>query len=360
MAIFTSNLRIGGKSLFAALYRRHDASSQTKYHELKQLARSQRRVLAGTPGTLKQRTQSGNKYWVREFIRLDGKKSDEYFGPAKSTSADDVERLAQEVALAKALAAGSSHLRLLAYQRIDRKPAAVLAACYNRALFRAGLVLVGSHAYGALLNELGILAAGYKTQDIDLARGQRLEVTVPPGASLETILADTGLRFVPVPGMPSQKPSGSFKLPGAEALALDLLAAGARTGDIVEVKELGAHAQTIAHLDFLVDGSIEAVCLSPNQVVPVFVPAPERFAVHKLFSSQSRGAADRGKSGKDLAQAAVLAAALEEETPGKLGEAFRALRASGKAAAKRGAAAASKLLDAHPDAKRALERLARR
>jgi len=47
---------------------------------VKQLARSQRRILAGTPGTLKQRTQSGNKYWVREHIRLDGKKSDEYFG----------------------------------------------------------------------------------------------------------------------------------------------------------------------------------------------------------------------------------------------------------------------------------------
>lgn len=344
----------------ALLYRRHDAASQTKYQEVKQLARSQRRVLAGTPGALKQRTQSGNKYWVREHIRLDGKKSDEYFGAVKAVSAAEADRLAQELELAKALAAGSSRLRLLAYQRIDRKPAAVLAACYNRALFQAGLVLVGSHAYGALLNELGILAAGYKTQDIDLARGQRLEVAMLPDASLEAILADTGLRFVPVPGMPSQKPSGSFKLPGAEALAVDLLAPGPRTGDIVRVEELGAHAQTIALLEFLVEEPIDAVCLSPNQVVPVRVPSPERFAVHKLFSSQSRGAADRGKTGKDLAQAAVLAAALEEEMPGKLADAFRALPASGKTAAKRGAAAASKLLERHPDAKHALERLARR
>jgi len=249
---------------------------------------------------------------VREHIRLDGKKSDEYFGPAKSVSAREVERLAHEIGLAKALAAGSSQLRLLAYQRIDRKPAAVLGACYNRSLFRAGLVLVGSHAYGALLNELGILSAGYKTLNIGLVRGERPDVVMPKGASL------------------------------------------------VEVEELGAHAQTIAHLDFLVEEPIEAVCLSPNQVVPVLVPAPERFAVHKLFSSQSRGAADRGKSGKDLAQAAVLAAALEEETPGKLADAFRALQASGKAAAKRGATAAGRLLDAHPHAKRTLERLARR
>lgn len=344
----------------ASLYRRHEASSRTLYQEVGQLARSQARVLAGTPGTLKQRTQSGHRYWVREFIRLDGKKTDEYFGPVKGLRAAEVERLAQEVELAKALAAGSSRLRLLGFQRIDRKPAAVLAACCNRSLFGAGLVLVGSHAYGALLNELGISSAGYTTQDVDLARGARLEIATPHDTSLEEVLADTGLRFVQVPGMPSHKPSGSFKLPGAEALAVDLLAAGARTGEIVEVPELGAHAQAIALLDFLVEAPIEAVCLSPNQVIPVRVPVPERFAVHKLFSSQSRGAAGRGKTGKDLAQAAVLAAALEEETPGKVADALRALPKAGKLAAKRGALAASRLLDAHPDAKRALERLARR
>jgi hypothetical protein len=51
---------------------------------LKQLAGSQQRVLAGTPGTLKQRTQSGKRYWVREYIRVDGGKVDEYLGPESS------------------------------------------------------------------------------------------------------------------------------------------------------------------------------------------------------------------------------------------------------------------------------------
>ena len=58
-------------------YRRHDAASQTKYQDLKALAGSQRRILSGTPGTLKQRTQSGRRYWVREHIRVDGSKVDE-------------------------------------------------------------------------------------------------------------------------------------------------------------------------------------------------------------------------------------------------------------------------------------------
>ncbi|HVL37527.1 MAG TPA: GSU2403 family nucleotidyltransferase fold protein [Burkholderiales bacterium] len=342
------------------LFRRHDAASQARYQDLKQLAHAQRRVLAGTPGTLKQRTQAGNRYWVREHLRVDGKKTDEYIGAVKSVDPAAVERLSEDVELAKALAAGSAQLRLLGHQRLDRQPAAVLAALFNRGLFRAGLTLVGSHAYGALLNELGITAAGYKTHDIDLARGHRLEIALPEQAGFDSMLAESGLRFVPVPGMPSHRPSASFKLPGAGALAVDLLVPGRRTGEIVKVAELGAHAQTVALLDYLVKNPIESVCLSPNQVIPVRVPAPERFLTHKLFASQSRGPTNRDKARKDLVQAATLAAAIEAETPGRIADAYRAMPAAGKAAARRGATAASRLLDAHPHAQRVLARLGAR
>jgi hypothetical protein len=343
-----------------ALYRRHDPAGRARYQELKQLARSQRRILAGAPGTLKQRTQSGNQYWVREHIRADGRKSDEYIGPAATTPAATITRLRAEIELGRALAAGSAALRLHGYQRIDRKPAAVLEVLYNRGLFQAGLALVGSHAYGALLNELGIIAAGYRTQDIDLARARPLAIAHADASSLEALLKETGLGFVPVPGMPSRKPSASFKLPGAETLAVDLLVPGQRTGELVAVKELGAHAQAIPLLDFLIEDALIAAVLSPNQVIPVSVPSPERFALHKLFSSQSRGSHDRDKAGKDLGQAAVLAAAIEEETPGALAATFRAMPRAGKGAVKRASRAASRLLDAHSEAKEVLLKIAGR
>lgn len=326
----------------ATLFRRHDPASQASYQETKQLARSQRRVLAGTPGTLKQRTLSGRKYWVREHIRADGKKDDEYVGAADERT---VARLRDEVELARALAAASARLRLLGFQRIDRKPAAVLEVLFNRGLFAAGLALVGSHAYGALLNELGIVAPGYKTQDIDLARSEPLSLALPGPHGLQDLLEETGLRFVPVPGMPSHKPSASFKLPGAEALAVDLLVPGKKTGAI----------------DFLVDDATDAVVLSPNQVIPVRIPAAERFALHKLFSSQSRTTGDRDKIRKDLQQAAILAAAIEEETPGRMGDAFRRVPADGRPKMKRGALAASRLLeDKHGEARASLLRIAGR
>jgi hypothetical protein len=342
------------------LYKKHDPASHTTYQDIKRLAHSQRRILAGTPGTLKKRTQSGKQYWVREYIRVDGRKTDEYMGAVNTVDEKTIAQLAEEIALAKKLAKGSGNLRLFGFQRIDRKPAAVIEALHNKGLFKAGLTLVGSHAYGSLLNELGVISAGYKTEDIDLARARPLAIALPDGASLETLLKETGLNFVPIPGMPAHRPSASFKLPGAETLAVDLLVPGNKTGEIRAVKELAAHAQAIPLLDFLVAEAMEGIVLSPNQVIPVSIPSPERFLIHKLFSSQSRRRSDRDKVRKDLRQAAVLSAIIEEETPGRIADAFREMPASGKPAARRGSLAASKLLgDTYPEAREVLLKMAR-
>lgn len=274
-------------------FTRHDPAGHARYQELKQLARSQGRVLPGAPGMLKQRSRRGTDYWVREYIRIDGRKDDEHIGTVDKVDPQRLKEMQAQIDLAKALVAGSSKLRLFGYQRVERKTAAVLAALFNHGLFQAGLTLVGSHAYGALLNELGI-AAGYTTQDID----QALAVALPEGMEVRRL-----------------------------------------------VKESGATpAQAIPFLDFLVEDPLDAVILAPNHVVPVKVPAPERFVLHKLYSSQSRRA-DRDKVRKDLRQAAVIAAALEEEAPAALDEALRAMPRAGRAAGKNGARAAANLLN---------------
>jgi hypothetical protein len=291
---------------------------------------------------------------------VDGGKVDEYLGPENSFDDAKLEALRAGIDLARALASGSSKLRLFGYQRIDRKPAAVLEVFFNRGLSQAGLTLVGSHAYGALLNELGVLAPGYKTQDIDVARAAPLAIALPEGVTFQQLLKESGLAFVPVPGMPSHRPSASFKLPGSETLAVDLLVPGHRAGEVVPVRELAAHAQTVPFLDFLIEEPIDSVALSPNQIIPIKLPSPERFLIHKLFSSQSRRT-DRDKVRKDLEQAAILAAVVEEEMPGRLSEAFRWMPSAGKDKVKQGARAAAKKLETlHPEGEEALLKLARR
>src|SRR5438105_3253425 len=145
-----------------------------------------------------------------------------------------------------------------------------------------------------------------------------------PTTGCASTSGSTGVRMTSTsaPWTPWRPPSASYKLPGAETLTVDLLAPGERVGEIVPVQELGTHAQTIPLLDFLVAGAVPSVVLSPNQVVPVKLPTAERFALHKLFSSQRRGS-DRAKGRKDLEQAAVLVTVLEEESPGLLGDAWR-------------------------------------
>lgn len=341
-------------------FSRHDHAATARYQEVKRLAASQRRILAGTPGTLKKRSRGNTDYWVREYIRVDGRKDDEYLGTVGMTEEARRRELSADIELAKALASGSSILRALGYQRVERKTAGVLAALFNRGLFRAGLTLVGSHAYGVLLNETGTFAPAYRTQDIDLARGQPLAIALPAVLDLEHLLRESGLEFRAIPGMPSHAPSASFKLRGAEALAVDLLVPGPRTGAVVEVGELGAHAQTIPLLDFLVAEPMGAVVLSPNQVVPVRVPSPERFVLHKMYASQNRRST-RDKVGKDLEQAAVLAAAVEEETPGRLADAWRAFPAKGRPLVVRAIRPVASLLgEGHAEARMALEALGRR
>ena len=343
-----------------ALFRRHDPSSQVRFQDAAQRARAQARVLSGTPGTLKQRTQSGKRYWVREYIRIDGAKTDEYLGPVAALADARVAELRAGIELARALAAASGALRLAGYQRIDRKPAAVLAVFFNRGLCAAGLTLVGSHAFGVLLNELGVIAPAYRTQDLDIARPQPLALALPADESFGAVLNESGLAFVPVPGLPSSRPSASFKLPGAEALLVDLLVPGREAGKVVAVKELATHGQTVPLLEFLVEAPLESVVLSPNQIVPVRVPAPERFVLHKLYASQMRRA-HPGKGKKDLEQATVIAAALEESLPGRLKDAWKALPLAGRSAARRAAQLAAKTLEGkHPEAAAALRALAKK
>lgn len=344
----------------AGLFRRHDPSSQVRFQDTAQRARAQARVLGGTPGTLKQRTQSGKRYWVREYIRIDGAKTDEYLGPVAALADARVAELRAEIELARSLAAASAALRLAGFQRIERKPAAVLAVFFNRGLHAAGLTLVGSHAYGVLLNELGVIAPAYRTQDLDVARPQPLALALPADESFGAVLNEGGLAFVPVPGLPSSRLSASFKLPGAEALLVDLLVPGREAGKIVAVKELATHGRTVPLLEFLVEAPLESVVLSPNQIVPVRVPAPERFALHKLYASQMRRA-HPGKGKKDLEQAAVLAAALEESFPGRLRDAWKALPFPGRNPVRRAAQLAAKTLDGkHPEAAAALRALAKK
>ena len=80
------------------------------------------------------------------------------------------------------------------------------------------------------------------------------------------------------------------------------------------------------HLGFLLEAPERAVILA-NTVALVNVPAPARFALHKLLIAQLRPASFAAKAEKDLLQAIQVLEVLVEDRPGDIALAWTAFEA---------------------------------
>lgn len=102
-----------------------------------------------------------------------------------------------------------------------------------------------------------------------------------------------------------------------------------KTGS-VPVPSLGVHASPLRYLDYLLVNTARAPVLTGTGVL-ARVPAPERYALHKLIVSQKRpkDASGRAKSLKDRQQAAALLGVLLVDAPEDLTEAWQDLVSRG-------------------------------
>jgi len=325
------------------LYRRHELAFRTQYAELKEQARAAGPLLPGTPGTLYERHGTGYGYWYRVYYAMPGRQVEELIGSSSDSTA--LEAMRSRIEAAQWMARQVTDLRKLEFQVADKGVAQVLVELHNRGAFAAGLAVVGTLCYMAWLNELGAKAVAVRTQDLDLARRQRLKLATPL-SFLETVQA-TRLPFVAVPGLPSASPSTSVKLPGPDGLRVDMLAPGRVLGAAVRVPELDWHAQAIPHCDYLLDEPTPAALLAGSHCVPVLLPSTERLVWHKVYASATRHG-EPEKASKDLLQAATLAAILVEQQDAPLADAYRAAPAALRSAARRTLTALRRLLAAHP------------
>jgi hypothetical protein len=207
----------------------------------------------------------------------------------------------------------------------DPKTYATIGALHNHGVFEAGGILIGSHAYGVLLNKLGVRGSTYATDDIDIARREALALPKVPTKGLLDMLRDSGIDFVSVPQLERGKPPTSFKEKGKSRFHVDLLVPSPNEEfPTVDVPELGAHATGLPYLKYLLAESQPATLLAREGFCAVRVPVPERFAVHKLVVSVLRVGRD-AKSAKDVLQASVLAAATADLFPGALEDAVGAM-----------------------------------
>lgn len=304
-----------------SLFTLHPLAFTTAYSELKRRALELERFFIGTPGSVGTRTVKGKLFLYRQYYDAMGRKVADYIGPADNPeAAARAEALRDRIALTTALAGEARTLGRQGYVRVDARTSAVLGALANHGLFRAGAVLVGSHAYGALLNDLGVRAGAFLTQDVDIARAKTLRLATR--VSFASMLEESTVPLHPVLGFDRHRTATSYKAPGRDPFRVDLMIpTSGREVSTAEVPELVGHAAALPGLDFLLRDPIDAVVLGRDGVVAVKVPRPEVFAWHKMYVAQSRTTTSE-KAAKDLLQASVLVAALADLESEALSSAF--------------------------------------
>ena len=329
--------------MVAPLFRSQELAFRTQYAELKERSSSGAPLLPGTPGTLVKREGTGYAYWYRVYYPVPGTKAEQLIG--KDGDQDALTEAKRQIDFAQWAGAQVRNLRTLGFQVADKGVASVLVELHNRNLLEAGLVLVGTLAYMAWLNELGARAVAGRTQDVDLATRKHLKLGAPQ--SFLDAMAATKLGFSPVPGMPNQAPSTSLKLKGREGLRVDLLVHGKELGKPVPIPQLMWHAESVPYFDYLLQKPHPGAVLAGGHCVALMLPEAERFVWHKLYSSSSRKGFPE-KAEKDLIQAATLAAILVEQQDVELFESFGEVPAGMKPVVRKRLPALRRALAGHP------------
>ena len=327
------------------LFAPHELAFRTQYAELKERVFSTGPLLPGTPGSLALRRGTGHSYWYRVYYPVPGRQSEELVAKEAGTG---LEAMRERMAMAEWVATQVSHLRKLGFQVADKAVARVLVQLHNEGAFEAGLVLVGTLGYMAILNEIGVRSVTARTMDIDLARGHPLKLTT--GKPWLDTLRATGLPFTAVPGMPGMRSPTAAKLPGADGVRVDLLSPGATPGKPVAIPELSWHAQGLPYYDYLLEDPERGAMLAGGHCIPVRLPRAARFAVHKLFSAAVRRGSPE-KAEKDRRQALTLMAALAADEPEALSDAFRSAPRAMVAKIKPRRDALVKALESYPEAR---------
>lgn len=209
----------------------------------------------------------------------------------------------------------------------DKKVGDLIEALWKAGVFRLRACLVGTVAYQTYGTVLGYRLAGtaMQTGDIDIAQFRAtsiaVEDSIPP---ILDVLRAVDAKFRPVPGPRDEE--GVTRFAGRNGLRVEFLTPNQgsddRMGHPVPLPALGGAAgEPLRFLDYLIHDPVRTVVLYKGGI-PVLVPQPQRYAVHKMIVAMRR-AGGESKDLKDLRQANSIATALAETSrQADLAEAF--------------------------------------
>lgn len=186
-------------------------------------------------------------------------------------------------------------------------------------VFSSGCLLIGSHAFSAYANILGIKweSTAMRTQDVDVLSGVQL-LTNNSNKNIEDTFGGSEFELLDIPALNRKSPTTSFKISGRD-LTIDLLTPmmGKPDSNPVYINAIKAYAEPVRFLDYLQEATVSGVILAKSGVL-VNLPDPARFALHKLMVSERRHTTFALKSRKDIRQAELLLENILIERPGSL------------------------------------------
>ncbi len=289
---------------------------QTSYSEL--LDQLRLAAMSDFPigSTFRKRTVSGKDYWyVQEPTGPSGRPPERYVGPDSEARSKLVETAQRAKADADARKAIRRALAGAGLPEPDALTAAVIEALAAAGVFRLRGVIVGTVAFQTYSGLLGVRLPGasIRTGDLDLA--QDYGVSVGLDDALETSLLDVlktvDPAFRPVPALAAPNVAATYARPGGFRVDVLTTNRGRDRDTPVRLPSLGTDAVPLRYLDFLLKDAVEAAVLTRYGAL-VQVPAPERYAVHKLIVSVMRQTTGPSaiKADKDIIQAGLLIDAL--------------------------------------------------
>lgn len=277
-------------------------------------------------GSFSTKTVKGTSQWYFSFREPDQRVRQIYVGP----DTDEVRALvakARSDAPRERLQSLARSAMALGCTPTQRKHLSVILRLNEFGFFRAGGVLIGTHAFLSFSNQLGVRwMSADQTSDVDFAHpGRNVSIALPGNIEARPHSALTSMREGFLPLVQYRGPAGaSYRHRDEPEFQVDFLTPKvSRSDEPVMVDHMDVALQPLRFMEFSLEDVQQATLFDPTgRCVVVTLPAPQRYAVHKLLVIGERSGPHRVKVSKDLAQAASLIEYFTDNDPGAIEEAW--------------------------------------
>ena len=271
---------------------------------------------------LKQKRANREYYYYKAYETSGGqgptKTALKYVGPADNPEIAKRAQAFQRTKIGyRARRELAAKLRRAGYPAPPHMEGLVVSELARAGLFRLRATLVGSMAYQTYSGVLGVRLPDelVTTEDMDIAKFYGISISIDESMpDIEDILKKVDPTFAPSFSADETKLFSGFA--NAAGFKVEFLTPNRGDEDyssrLTKMPSLGPSvgAQVLRFLDYLIHEPIRSVVLH-DAGVPVLVPAPERYAIHKLIVATKRNVFFAAKAKKDINQADALIQAFD-------------------------------------------------